>query len=264
MKEVHVLCLGAGVQSTTVYLLDDLHLDWLERLGRTPILRRTVGKLGNDLIAATNSRRKGINGGGRFASIPAFTAFSEGEPIGIVKRQCTKEYKIEIIQKTIRREILGLPPGRPVPKDVLVHQHYGISFDERSRASRIYERYIGLRSWRPHFPLLDRTWTRSDCLKFLETRVPQEVPKSACVFCPFHRDSEWRRLKETDSEGWARAVEIDSGLRRPGAAVNRKLYQKLYLHKSCRPLAEIDFENRQTGFDFGIGLENECEGGCGV
>ena len=62
------------------------------------------------------------------------------------------------------------------------------------------------------------------------------------MFCPFKSSSEWLRLKETDPEGWARAVEVDNGLRVPGAVVNRNLEQSLYVHKRCIPLDMVDLE----------------------
>jgi hypothetical protein len=44
------------------------------------------------------------------------------------------------------------------------------------------------------------------------------------------------------AEEWARAVEIDRGLRTPGAIVNRSLDQALYLHRQCIPLEMVDLE----------------------
>ena len=102
-----ILNLGAGVQSTTVYLMyvrgeiqpgiecaifaDTgeepasvyAHLEWLKSLGGPPIIVRSIGRLGDDLVLGRNST------GGRFASIPAFTAAVEGSKAGMVRRQCT-------------------------------------------------------------------------------------------------------------------------------------------------------------------------------
>jgi hypothetical protein len=109
----HVLNLGAGVQSTTVYLLAregfrvtprqtlfaaeeayDLkvdwavfadtqeepapvyrHLEWLRSLNDPPILVVTSGKLGDDLITGVpvKNQREGKTHAYRFASIPAYT-----------------------------------------------------------------------------------------------------------------------------------------------------------------------------------------------
>ena len=81
MREVHVLNLGAGVQSTRLYLKYSYnaaifadtgeepqavyrHPDWLKSLGHTRILVRSVGsRLGDDLIHGRNSI------GGRFTAI---------------------------------------------------------------------------------------------------------------------------------------------------------------------------------------------------
>jgi hypothetical protein len=279
-----ILNLGAGVQSTTVYLMyvrgeiqpgiecaifaDTgeepasvyAHLEWLKSLGGPPIIVRSIGRLGDDLVLGRNST------GGRFASIPAFTAAIEGSKAGMVRRQCTKEYKIEVIERCLRRELLGLQKGQRVPKGTRVVQVYGISLDEAGRSIRIRER-LEDRAWlTPEFPLIDRLMTRGDCLNWLDAvGVPHEVQKSACVFCPFKSNSEWRRLRDTDPAGWARAVEVDAALRVEGAVANRKLDQKLYVHRSCVPLDKAhlgDADPRQ--YHLGLNWASECAGMCGV
>lgn len=273
MREFHVLSLGAGVQSTTLYLLamsgvipcdvaifadtqDEpgavyKHLEWLKSLNGPPIHIRTKGRLGDDLTRGMNS-----SGGQRFASIPAFT---DGPETGITRRQCSREYKTEVVARTVRREVVGLEPRRPLPRDVTVHQYIGISWDERARAVDVERRMK--RNWEARFPLIDRRWTRADCKHFLQSRVPHEVPKSACVYCPFHDDQQWQRLKDAGGADWARVVQIDTALRTPGTIVNRNLNQQLFLHRSCKPITEIDFVNQnQESFGFMM----ECQGMCGV
>jgi hypothetical protein len=283
--EVHVLNLGAGVQSTTLYLMSlsgqvrpfDVtiladtgeepaavyrHLDWLQTLGGPTILVRSAGsKLGDDL--KYGQRPKGT-GQARFASIPAFTIIEGGEP-GHTKRQCSKEYKVEVIERCIRREILGLLPRRRVPKGTAVHQYFGISLDEKSRASRIWERFhvTGESKFTPHFPLIDRMMTRANCLDWLKDKVPHEVPRSACVFCPLHTDAEWQRVKDSPGD-WARAVEIDRVLRTTGSVVNRDMRQTMYLHSARQPLEEIEFRPRVNSKELQLGFDIECEGVCGV
>jgi len=122
---MRILNLGGGVQSTTLYLMAmrgeidpikcaifaDLgeepksvyaHMDWLKSLSGPTIHVVSGGFLGNDLIKGINSE------GRRFASIPAYTAQNEGEPLGKIRRQCTGEYKILPIERFIRRTLLGL------------------------------------------------------------------------------------------------------------------------------------------------------------
>ena len=252
-KEYHVLNLGAGVQSTTVALLKDgdfdvaifadtqeepaavySHLRWLIETLKTPILIRTVGKLGDDLIAGRNST------GQSFMTIPAY--LGDG---GMGQRQCSKQYKAEVVERTIRREVLGLKPRQRIPKNVTVTQYFGISRDEASRAIRIKARVP-----RARFPLLELGWTRGDCLRFLADRVPHSVPKSACVFCPYQTNAQWRNLSEVDL---LRAIEVDRAIRQG----NKHLR---YLHPSRRPLDEVDFSEKQ----YGLGFIKECEGVCGV
>lgn len=292
MIEYHVLNLGAGVQSTALYLLSrepdpklhfDLaifadtgeepqavydHLDYLKSLGDPPIWVRSAGKLGDDLIKGCNSR------GQRFASIPAFTAedhlvrpgWCDNRPqpapkYGMLRRQCTKDMKIDVVERAIRRELVGLKPRQRMPKDVRVHQYFGITTDEVRRAEKAKRRFEKVKWAVPVYPFIEMGWSRQDCVKWLEGRLPHTVPRSACVFCPYKTNKEWLLLKETDPAGWARAVEIDNALRLEGTVANRKMEQKLYLHRSCIPLEMVDLGRTHTLFR---PLENECQGMCGV
>lgn len=178
MREFHILNLGAGVQSTTLYLMgmrgavhpfgcaifadtqDEpaavyRHLEWLMSLGGPPIIVKTAGCLGDDIV---NGRRKGKSyekwKPGRFASIPAFTTADQGATVGRTRRQCSKEYKTEVIERSIRRDILGLKPRQRVnPKEFKIHQYFGISHDERSRAFPHLRIVLGKARLRVSFPV---------------------------------------------------------------------------------------------------------------
>lgn len=280
MREFHVLNLGAGVQSTALFLLArepdaalryDIavfadtgeepasvykHLDYLRSLGQPDIWVRSAGKLGDDLIHGRNST------GHRFVSIPAFTKSPEGK-VGMVRRQCTAEYKINVVNQTIRRELLGLKPRQRVPKDVLVHQYFGISTDEAARAERAKKRFEGVKHTVPHWPLIERGWSRTDCVNYLKNRLPHETPKSSCVFCPYRTNQSWLRLKETDPEGWARAVEIDNALRDENSVCNRGFRQQLFVHRSCVPLEVLDLRVLQPNALDPM-TTGECHGMCGL
>ncbi|MDE2102269.1 MAG: hypothetical protein KGL39_33800 [Patescibacteria group bacterium] len=269
---MRILNLGCGVQSTAVFLLAHegriahidhaifadtqeepdavyRHLAWLKTVpAPVPIIHvGTAGRIGDDLARGVNTT------GQRFATIPAFTA--PGEPnadykklligckrkIGKHRRQCTKEYKTQVVERIIRREIFHLAPRERFMKGVVIDQLFGISLDEKSRAERITKRFESIKWARPRFPLIDLKWTRKDCKDFLKPRVPHEVPRSACVFCPFKSASEWLLTKQ-DPKAWARAVEVDEALRRPGAIVQRGMNQPLYVHRSAVPLAMVDLD----------------------
>ena len=279
MQVFPVLKLGAGVQSTALFLLArgpeaklrfDLaifadtgeepaavsaHLEYLRALGSPEIWVRSAGRLGDDLIHGRNST------GQRFVSIPAFTKNAEGK-VGMVRRQCTAEYKIEVVNRAIRRELLGLKPRQRIPKDVAVHQYFGISTDEAARAERAKKRFEGVRHTVPHWPLIEMGWSRKDCLAYLRDKLPHETPKSSCVFCPYRTNQSWRHLKATDPDGWNRAVEIDTALRDKASVCNRGFRQELFVHRTCVPLAVIDFDalapNALDPMSTG-----ECHGMCG-
>jgi hypothetical protein len=277
-SEYHVLSLGAGVQSTTVYLLamerqleldaavfadtgDEpqavyRHLKWLQSLAGPPIYVRTKGRLSEDLMRG-GMERKRAGGFRRFVTVPFFIRKPDGE-LGQTRRQCSKEYKVEVVERAIRRDMVGLGVRQRIPKRVAIHQYFGISTDEARRALRIRER-MAERRWEPHFPLIERRWTRADCSRYLESRVPHEVPKSACVFCPFHTDAEWLKVRQ-NPEDWALAVQVDVGLRKAGVIVNRNMNAAMYAHRSCVPLDEVQFKNERQFNLFTL----ECEGMCGV
>lgn len=274
---MRILSLGAGVQSTYVYLTEPFdyaifadtqdeppavyrHLDWLSTTGRCPIIRRSKGKLSEHL-------RRGVNStGGRFASIPAFTATAIPDEEGRVRRQCTKEYKTEVVDRCLRRDILGLKPRQRIKKGTQIVQSFGISADEARRAGRIIER-LKTSPWiTPRFPLIEQMLTRSDCMKWLREHVPHPVPRSACVYCPNHGDQEWLEMQQQDPASFAVAVEVDEALRAKGVVVNRKMDYPLFLHRSLQPLKMVDFQQRINDRlpDLPLFTIRECEGMCGV
>lgn len=177
--------------------------------------------------------------------------------------------RLYIIGRTIRREVLGLKPRQRVPKGMRVFQSLGITMDEGGRARRIKALFAKEHKWATAvFPLLDRFMTRADCLSWLVEygNVPHDVPRSACVFCPYrpyHSDTEWLRVK-ADPEDWARAVEIDRALRTTGSVANRDMRQVMYLHDSCRPIEEIEFKPDPRERQMPMSFYRECTGGCGV
>lgn len=289
--EYHILSLGAGVQSTMLALLSHRqdvpeyvpkfdaaifadtqeeprevyrHLNWLaaEVKKSFPIIIATNGRLGDDIINGDHN--------GRVASIPAFTTDIEGQPTGIIRRQCSSEYKTNVIDRTVKQQILGAAKRQRI-KDVVVHYYIGLSAEEGQRVHGRNGRpgvkdRIESAPWRKaHFPLYDMFLNRKQILAWLEDKVPHVTPRSACSFCPFHSDKEWQHVKDTDPEGWARSIEIDEALRN-GAAMARGLDQKLYLHKSCVPLRDVVLkpkeENDMQGeLNFSV---LECEGMCGL
>lgn len=85
-------------------------------------------------------------------------------------------------------------------------------------------------------------------------------PKSSCIGCPFHKDTFWRDMQLNDPASFADAVAADKALRKNGPA--RGMRSQEYMHRSCQPLGEIDFEARTGGPQ--IDFMDECSGTCGT
>ncbi len=127
-----IISLGLGVQSTALYFLSSMGIigradaaifadPGAERKETYQYLRFLQNwkesHNGIDLIVA---REKNIyddiigksRGAERFASIPAFTANEDGTT-GMLRRQCTREFKIEPVYKAIRK-LQSLKKGRKI------------------------------------------------------------------------------------------------------------------------------------------------------
>jgi len=279
--KLRILNLGAGVQSTTLALMAKTgeiesfdvaifadtqsepkavydHLQWLIREIPFPVLIRTRGDLRNNL-------RNGLNADGKkYVSIPAFTG-APGKNLGITRRQCTREYKIQPIEQAIRRELLGLQPGERIPATAQITQVMGLSADEPGRIAKVKARHASNR-WRVEFPLADLEMTRTDCERWLESYgIPHITPRSACTFCPYRSDAEWKRMRDDDPESFADAVQVDLDIRDKAFRAANCFDDQMWLHRSCTPLGEVDFDRwkdakGQSLFSFSA----ECEGMCGI
>lgn len=273
---MNILSLGAGVQSSTVFLMScrgklpklDCAIfadtgwepkavyEWLEVLegegqkAGIPIHRVGKPTLREDALRSRmNKSDYDKIEGGRWVSMPLYTEQRDSGELGQIRRQCTKEYKIEPIEKKIRQ--LWGDQERKVGS---ISQWMGISGDEkrRMRTSRHYWIYF-------YYPLVfafERPWHRHDCVNWLTQQGFDSVPCSACLGCPYHSDDEWRKIKE-NPEQWADVVAFDEAIRVGGG-----MRGDTFLHRSCKPLPMVDLESLE---DKGQqNWLNECEGMCGV
>lgn len=260
---LNIINLGAGVQSSTIALMaahreitpmPDLAIfadtgaepkkvyEWLNFL-ETKLPFRVVRVASGNLRDEINGWSAGTN---RIDARPPF--FTSGG--GMLRRQCTYDYKIAPIRKAVR-EFIGLGKGQRGGKEIVVTQWIGISTDEASRMKPSRDSYIKTR-----WPLIEAGLSRADCLKWMELHGYPKPAKSACTFCPYHDNAMWRDMRDNDPESWADAVAIDATIRKGDS-------QRWYLHRDCVPLAEVDLRTKeqagqQTMFD------EECEGMCGV
>ena len=263
-NKLRVISLGAGVQSTTLALMAAAgeigpmpdgaifadtgwepksvyeHLEKLKKTLPFPIHIVQVGNIREDTLANRNST------GQNFSVIPWFTSK------GLGMRQCTNEYKIRPINRKIR-ELLGYKKGQHIPHKS-AEVWIGISTDEIQRMKDPRDKWI-VNRW----PLIEANLKRSDCIDWMKSHG-WEAPKSACIGCPYHSDAMWREMKENDPESWADAVVVDKKIRDNGSKNN---YQQ-FMHRSLKPLDEVDFSSPVEKGQIEFGFNQECEGMCGV
>ncbi|WP_341369184.1 hypothetical protein [Yoonia sp. BS5-3] len=266
--DLRVLSLGAGVQSTTLALMaahgeigpmPDVaifadtgwepssvmeHLSWLSGANVLPFPITTVKAM--DLRQHVMDRAEADEG--RFISLPFFL-----DTGGMGRRQCTREAKIAPVRAEIRR-LLGVPKGHHATR-FNVEQWIGISSDEMPRMADARDKWITNR-----WPLIEARMSRGDCYAWLDRHGYPRPPKSSCIGCPFHKDAFWRDMQLNDPTSFADAVEADKALRENGRA--RGMQSQMYMHRSCQPLGEIDFEARTGGPQ--IDFMDECSGTCGT
>ena len=247
-----IISLGLGVQSTAMYFLSSSKMidradhaifadpgaelprtyeilemlkDWAKYNNGIPIHIVNEKNLMKDLLQKTNSM------GNRWASIPAFS-----ESGGMVRRQCTSEYKIQPVVKKIR-ELHKLKQRQRMPKTEV---WLGISMDEIQRMKVSQLPRIDYK-----YPLIDQRMSRGECYRVFKRYNFPIPPKSSCVFCPYHSDKNWKEIKENDPEEWKRCVEVDKAIRDSSKKGSK---DKMYLHRSLIPLERIEFADQQELF----------------
>lgn len=280
--QYNVLNLGAGVQSSCLALMfargeigpmpdfaifADTQaeptsvyrwLDWLEKQLPFPVIRVTKGSLTEEILKV-RVKEKSIYSDKPMTylrmNIPVFGLTPNGEVRPALGRACTADFKIAPILKEIRNRC-HIRHGQ---KGLTVTQSIGISYDEMQRMRNARD------PWTQHrWPLIEKRMTRAHCIEWLKANGFPEPPRSACYYCPFHDDNEWRRLKRDDPVHFMKAVQFDKEYRRLQNENPGGLRIEVYLHKSCVPLDQVDFDYDktcgQTDFDF----NSECEGMCGL
>ena len=278
---LRVLSLGAGVQSSTLALMIEkgeipmvdaaIFADvkgepsavykWLNYLKKEiksyPIYVVTWRDLKQDILDASKGEYKAF-------TAPFFTKNIETGKRGMLMRQCTSDYKIKpVVQKV--RELLGLKKGEKRKKNTHVEMLMGISKDEAIRMKTNRVKYI-----QNIYPLVDKNLTRSDCMKWMSEKGYPKPPRSACTFCPYHSNEEWLRIKNGDQEEWKAVVELDKAIRSQERFKEKNkgsstLKDEIFLHRSCLPIDQVDFEEKKEKKqgDLFEGFELECEGMCG-
>lgn len=274
--EYNFLSLGAGVQSTCMALMFAKkviapmpnaaifadtkaepqsiyeHIKWLEKELPFPLYVVSAGSLTERITQPYKTKQ------GRFTARIAIPAFVDVDGKGsLTGRDCTTEYKIKPVLKK-HKELANIKRGQT---QVTVTNCLGISVDEIQRMKKAREKW-SINRW----PLIEERMTRHDCKLWLARNGYPEPPRSACVYCPFHSDNEWDRIKREDPASFAEAVKVEQQMQALNKASKNSggtgyLQSTPFLHRSCKPLADIEFNKEPGQLDL---FDNECEGLCGI
>ena len=273
---IKVLSLGAGVQSSTMALMYAQHelkpmpdcaifadtqqeplavYDWLRWLEtRLPFPIHQVSK-GDLWVSATRVRR--TRDGKRTyiaTAIPAFMV--DGEKAGKGQRHCTRDFKIEPINRKVK-DLIGRK--RIYPRDgVLAEMLIGISTDEFMRMKPNPKSWI-----KSKWPLMDAGMSRGDCLAWMERNGYPLPPRSACTFCPYRSDEQWLALTKAEfDDACVKELELQAAYR-----VASEIRSVPYFHESRIPLRMVTLDalkRRKMAAQQRNLFNNECEGMCGV
>ena len=268
MADYTYLSLGAGLQSSALLVMSNLELhdcpradvaifadtgsepEWvyenlehLRQWSEIPVETVQRGNLGADALETSEGKRN------RFASLPLFIKNDDGKR-GILRRQCTREYKVEPIEKRVRH-LLGYRPRQRIREkvDALI----GISIEEAGRCRPSRTRWITNRH-----PLLDARLSRTQCQEILTAQGLPIPKKSACVFCPYRDNKGWRQMRDESPEEWEKAVAFDEAVRDMTQA---RIKKPGFVHSSLKPLRDAPIDVGTDQLDM---FTEECEGMCGV
>lgn len=276
---VHVMGLGAGRQSSAMYLLalngvitprptaaifSDTEneplwvyeqLDFLMQVNESmpekeqiPIFVVSAGDIFTESLASATEHT-------RWDGPPMFVGGSKNQS----RRTCTRKYKIEPKERESRQLM------KHECKTHLVDWR-GHTTDEEHQAKQDDRLY-----WWNRWTLLELDMSNEDCAKWAWENYQVEFSWSACRVCPYVMRDPVRllELKEKDPDGFQQAVELDSAARWiPG------MNNETYLHPQRIPLSMVDVEGdaetavSQPLFDGDVvgydGLDRCDSGECGL
>lgn len=257
-NELNIISLGAGKQSSYMLLnalenkfekrpdlaiISDTgcepqyvydYLEWLKIYVKQKynfdIITVSKGNLMTDVINYVDGKTN------RVSQLPFFL-----ENGGIVMRQCTADYKIAPLRKYIQS----------IRDSKKVNLWIGISSDEIERMKTSPVKYIN-----HYYPLIQNRIAIDRIVNWFDNSKQPIPGKSACLICPFHSDSYWKRFKREFENEFEIACQFDEKIR-----YYPKLNKQAYLYRGSKPLRSVDFSYQNSLFPE---LIEECNGLCGL
>lgn len=268
---VRVLSFGAGVQSSTLLRMaivgdiEPIHHAVFADTGWEPAavykhmeesreLAEAHG-IGFHIVSNGNIRNDILQPDRSYAAMPLFVNGRDGAG-AMGRRQCTNEYKLEPL-RIKQRELAGLTKGQRCTEHRIT-TIIGISLDELHRMKAPMFPWIV-----NEYPLVDQRMTRHDCLMYHQFRNLPRPPRSACIGCPYHSDSEWRHMRDNAPDEFEDAARFEEQLQASRADDPDAIERRSFLHAKRIPLRVVDFDNEEDRGQLSM-FGDECEGMCGL
>lgn len=207
IQQVHFLEKACLSHAIPFYILrSDLYRDYMDRFGREHV-----------------------------AAMPFWTLDEEGTPGKIARRSCTVDYKILMIQKFVRYNLLGYRPRQRLrAEDIGAHElHIGFSFEEANRSFPSRHKMFQNR-----FPLIEMHWQRKDTYAYNLEVWGLDTKASACCICPYHKNYFFRHLKLHYPEDYQNVVDFDDMLEQ--MQPHSRIRNQVYLSRSRKRIRDLE------------------------
>lgn len=173
----------------------------------------------------------------RTISIPWWTLGDDGHK-SKMPRNCTIDYKVNLISKHVRWELLGYKKGQRLrDEDKKAHEmHMGFSAEEAHRCKESPNPMFVNK-----FPLVEMGLVRADNYAYIKDVWGLDTKASACCFCPFHQNYFFQYLKENLPETYEKLVGVDELLRDKNP--KPPMDSDLFISRSRKRLADLTPED---------------------
>lgn len=168
--------------------------------------------------------------------MPMYTT-QNGEKPSKLPAYCSNEWKQRPVRRWLRE--VGVKSWE---------MWFGISIDESDRMKASDKKWIVNR-----YPLIELGMSRDGCYALTREMGWPDPPKSSCFCCPHMGDAQWRDMRRTHPADYQAAIETEQEIRLTD--------KHAYLHRSAKPLAEIDWDAQRGLFEEDE-LTCNTNGGC--
>lgn len=156
-------------------------------------------------------------------------------------RACTYDFKIQQVANWLWKH----GARKKSPATVML----GISWEELQRMNQSRISYVT-----NAYPLVDRHMSRQDCMNLIVRAGLPMPPKSSCWFCPYHRLSAWKVMRDREPGMFANAVQLEQTLNARRAKLGK---DAVWLSTALKPLDKAVGDTSQPA----LFEDDACESG---